>query len=201
MRAVPKFRAFTKQLENSKSHMTSVGHQLCARSDPYLKERGAEVLRSAEFVLHQLEANYKLLAQAEVNEGCDTWDASTLATSGAGKSLKSDGRQCSHEQRRLCTHHLELRVFGRIKKPMRHSHEESQSLCHVACHLCVTPPGSSSYTLLQERAFQHNGAVLRESRCARTLVKSTAFRDSLEPLACVDTATRRIQYQQWKHHG
>ena len=56
-----------------------MGHQLCVRSDPYLKERGAEVLRSAEVVLHQLEANYKLLAQAEVNESCDTLDASILA--------------------------------------------------------------------------------------------------------------------------
>ena len=79
MHAVTKFRAVTKQLENLKSHMTSVGHHLCARSDPYPKERGAEVLRYAEVVLRQLEANYKLLAQAEVNEGCDTLDASILA--------------------------------------------------------------------------------------------------------------------------
>ena len=43
-------RAVTKQLENAKSHMTSVGHQLYVRSDPYLKKREAEVLRSAEVV-------------------------------------------------------------------------------------------------------------------------------------------------------
>ena len=40
---------------------TTVGHQLYARSDPYLKERGAKARRSAEVVSHQLEANKKLL--------------------------------------------------------------------------------------------------------------------------------------------
>ena len=79
MHAVTKFRAVTKQLENSKSHMTSVGHQLCARSDPHLKERGAEVLRSAEVALHQLEGQLQVAGASRSEQGCDTLDASILA--------------------------------------------------------------------------------------------------------------------------
>ena len=80
---------------------------------------------------------------------------------------------------------------------------EPQSLSYCLPPLCHTLLGCSAATVLQKLHFSHDCAVFLESRCASTRVRGTALhhRSSLEPVACVDTATRQIQYQQWRHHG
>ena len=99
-----------KQLENSKSHVTTVGHQLCAGSDPPPQGtwsrrsaicRGCPASVGGQLQVARASGSERRLRHIGCQHSCPHRNV-RMTTSGAGKSLKSERRRCSHEQRRLC---------------------------------------------------------------------------------------------------